>query len=214
MFNTLRLITMANNAREIRNQLNAILGEETVNEFFNQVSNLTETVRQQVPIEIRRRRPNRQNRRSNRSNNLSTNAGAASDWPLMNVVESNNMIEVSAEVPGLGPEDINLELKENFLVLRGKRDVEELPQNAVRRHLHERRHGSFYRTVPVYSGVSQGDIIANYVNGVLYVTIPKPPEPDVHRIHISGFDEKQNDEDGESEAPNDNSGIEESATLT
>jgi HSP20 family molecular chaperone IbpA len=172
---------MANNAQELRNQLNSLLGEEVVNEFFNQVSNITETVRQQVPIEIRRR-PRRRDR-SNRQNSSNT-PSVASDWPLMNVVEHKDRISVSAEVPGINPDNITLELKDNFLVMRGSRDPEPPSSDGERRHLYERRYGSFYRTVPVYVGVNQEEVRAGYTNGVLTVTVPKPPESDVHRIPI------------------------------
>jgi len=115
--------------------------------------------------------------------NTSSTLSSLTAWPIMNVVERNGATELEVEVPGMSPDDIQLELKENNLIISGER-TEEKKEDSETRHVYERRYGSFTRTIPVYPGVNIESITASYTNGVLYVTVPQPPEQRGQRIQI------------------------------
>ncbi len=95
--------------------------------------------------------------------------------PRMDVYEKDNAIVVKAELPGLKKEDVQVQIEDEDLVIRGESkaesDVKE--ENYFRS---ERSFGSFYRRMPLPSGVTPEQIQATLNDGVLEVHIPKPAE--------------------------------------
>jgi HSP20 family protein len=93
--------------------------------------------------------------------------------PRMDVSETDKVIEVTAELPGLEAKDIKLDLTNNILTIRGekKSDREEKDKDY---HLIERSFGSFSRSVQLPDGVNAEDVSAEIAKGVLTVTIKKP----------------------------------------
>jgi len=107
-----------------------------------------------------------------------------SGWPSMNVVEKEDRFEVSTEIPGMNPNEINLELRGDNLVISGERS-EEKSEKTDQRHVYERRYGSFQRFIPLCDGVTSDGVTARYENGVLYVTVQKPEIQETNRIPIT-----------------------------
>ena len=115
-------------------------------------------------------------------------AGQASmpefDWsPSIDVSESDEEIVVKAEVPGVNPEDIDISVDDNNLVISGEKrqESEEKDRNYYRV---ERSYGSFRRSLPLPSGADVDSIKASSKDGILSVVIPKSSDRKSRRIEI------------------------------
>ena len=100
----------------------------------------------------------------------------ADAWaPAVEVSERDGKYVVRAELPGLKPEDVKIEVENDALVLQGERKIErEEDRGGV--HRAEIRYGRFYRTIPLPEGANVERAQAKFDNGVLEVTIPVPEE--------------------------------------
>lgn len=111
-------------------------------------------------------------------------AGERQSWmPSMDVVESEKDIKFKAELPGMKPEDIHIEMDENVLTISGERRFEEKVQEDKYYRI-ERRYGSFSRSVALPQNVQTDQIQAGYENGVLEVTVPKMEEAKPKKIEV------------------------------
>ena len=109
-----------------------------------------------------------------------------SDWlPAVNVVESSEELVLTAEVPGMTRDDIDIELKNNVITISGEtmHDVNQ-GDDERRYHVWERRFGSFQRSFTLPRTVLPEDIVAEYIDGILTVRVPKVPEAKSRRIEI------------------------------
>ena len=105
--------------------------------------------------------------------------------PAMNVEETANELRLTAELPGMSADDIELELENHVLTLRGeKADTRETDDDSHRVHLVERRYGSFQRSFTLPRTVKAEEIDAEFVDGVLHVRLPKVPEAKSRRIAV------------------------------
>lgn len=95
--------------------------------------------------------------------------------PAIDVVEKDKAFEVTAELPGLEVKNIELQLSDNVLTIKGEKQ-EEKEEKGKDRYVSERRYGSFLRSLQVPGGVDADKIEANFKGGVLTVTLPKSPE--------------------------------------
>ena len=95
--------------------------------------------------------------------------------PKVNVSESEKEVVVSAELPGMDGKDIDVYLRKNELTIQGekKEKTEEKEESYYRM---ERSYGSFKRTLPLPCEVEDDKIDAQFKNGVLTITLPKPAE--------------------------------------
>ncbi len=87
------------------------------------------------------------------------------------------------ELPGMRREDIELDLENNVLTIRGEKR-EERQEEKDTWHLSERRYGTFSRTFILPRDVEQEQIRAHFEDGVLSVTIPKSEKARRRRIAI------------------------------
>jgi HSP20 family protein len=112
---------------------------------------------------------------------------AGASWmPRVDVIQKDDDLVVKAEIPGMDPEDIDVSLTDNVLSIRGERrsETEEEGEGYLVR---ERSYGSFERSMMVPEGIDPASIRADYVDGVLEVTVPKALEeaaPKTTRIEI------------------------------
>jgi HSP20 family protein len=102
----------------------------------------------------------------------------ATAWaPPIDVYETGDRYVITAEVPGIAREQVELALQENRLTIRGTRSGGG-PESATRRyHQVERGHGSFLRTFEFADAVSEDGITADLRDGVLTVTLHKSASP-------------------------------------
>lgn len=111
---------------------------------------------------------------------------APGTWmPSTDVYEQNGSIVVTAELPGMKKEDIEVEVQDGHLVIRGERRAEEKVEEKDYYRM-ERSFGSFYRRLPLPKQVEPDQIRATFEDGVLKVTVPKPvsTEPEPKKVPI------------------------------
>jgi len=92
--------------------------------------------------------------------------------PSIDVVETKDAIKFKADLAGLKPEDIKLEVEDNVLTISGERRFEEKVEEDKYYRI-ERRYGSFSRSLALPQAVDENKIEAKYENGVLEVIVPK-----------------------------------------
>jgi len=92
--------------------------------------------------------------------------------PRVDVVESEKDIQITAELPGLDDEDINITVSNNVLTLSGekKEEKEDKGENYYRM---ERSYGSFHRSVQLPCEVNSDKAEATFKKGILNITLPK-----------------------------------------
>lgn len=96
--------------------------------------------------------------------------------PRVNVSENDTAIQVTAELPGIDPKDVDVTLARDMLTIRGEKKEEKKEEKDNYYHM-ERTFGSFSRSIPLPAGVVNADKIdANFKNGVLTITLPKREE--------------------------------------
>ena len=99
--------------------------------------------------------------------------------PHLDVSEDDNNYMVAVELPGMDEKDIDLEIKDGNLLIRGEKKFERDEKRKGGYHLVERSYGSFLRTVPLSFDVEPDAIEAVYKKGVLKITVPKPEGMDL-----------------------------------
>lgn len=107
-----------------------------------------------------------------------------STWaPAVDILETPDSIVMKAELPGLKKEDIDIQVRDNTLTLRGERrfDKEEKQENYLRI---ERAYGSFQRAFTLPTTIQQERIRAVFRDGVLELTLPKAEEAKPKQIQI------------------------------
>jgi HSP20 family protein len=92
--------------------------------------------------------------------------------PAVDLVEKENAYEIMAELPGLGPSDVQINISGNMLSLKGEKKEEREEKNR-NYHLSERRFGSFQRTFQLPDGADKDRIEARFEKGLLCVVVPK-----------------------------------------
>lgn len=92
--------------------------------------------------------------------------------PAVDVAEKDTAFEITAELPGLSPKDVDVSARNGNLVIKGEKH-EEKEEEHKGYHVKERQYGSFERSFPIPDGVETSAIEATYNNGVLKVTLPK-----------------------------------------
>src|SRR6202051_2991355 len=93
--------------------------------------------------------------------------------PAINVAETNDAFEVTAELPGVDEKDINVSLDDNQLVISGEKKAESTKEEKDW-HVEERSYGSFYRSMFLPFEPEEGAVEAHFDKGVLHLTIKKP----------------------------------------
>ncbi len=103
--------------------------------------------------------------------------------PSMDLAETDKEIELTAELPGMEENDVQLNVVDNHLTIRGeKKNQREEKEKDY--HLVERTYGSFVRTVELPPGVNLDSIKAVMSKGILKVTVPKPAPARAKTIEV------------------------------
>jgi HSP20 family protein len=112
------------------------------------------------------------------------NGGALAAFaPRVNVAETEKNYDVTVDLPGLKPEDFEVEVRDGNLWLSGHRKQEEETQGKTY-HRVERSYGEFRRVIPLAADVDAAKIEAEYKDGVLKITVPKNEAAQPKKIQV------------------------------
>ena len=103
--------------------------------------------------------------------------------PAIDVREGEDELVVSADLPGLTKDDIEVTVEDNRLTVSGERKWDE-ETNKDHYHRIERAYGRFSRTLALPSAVKAEEVKASFKDGILNVTIPKAEEAKRKRIAV------------------------------
>ena len=103
--------------------------------------------------------------------------------PRTDVAETESGFEVTAELPGLKPEEVQVEIKEGSLWISGEKK-EEKEEKGKTFHRVERRRGEFRRVLPLPTNVDEEQIEARVEDGVLHVLVPKIETATPRKIEV------------------------------
>jgi HSP20 family protein len=113
--------------------------------------------------------------------------GRMPGWPHVEVVETDKDVRISAELPGLEDNDVEVLMGDGVLTIHGEKRSE---IDDKERAFSERTYGRFERHIPLAWDVEEDKIDASFKNGVLTVTMPKSAQasPPVRRIVVNSPD--------------------------
>jgi HSP20 family protein len=111
------------------------------------------------------------------------NITAAAGYPAMNVWTNEDGAVVTAELPGLDPNDIDISVVNDTLTIKGKRNPDDCGED-VRFHRRERGCGSFSRSFQLPFQVEPGKVGATFKNGVLEIKLPRAEADKPRKITI------------------------------
>lgn len=104
-------------------------------------------------------------------------------FPPVNVYEDKDRYMLTAELPGVRPEDVEITVTEESVTLRGQRKPEDGGEKA-NYHRRERESGSFRRVVSLPERIDPNKVEATSRHGVLYVTLPKAEDVKPRQIRV------------------------------
>jgi HSP20 family protein len=106
---------------------------------------------------------------------LSNLGGFEAVWaPNLEVFQRGDELVVRADLPGLGKNDVDVEVSDDALTIRGERKQQH-EEEREGYYRSERSYGSFYRSIPLPEGAIADSAKASFENGVLEVTVQVPP---------------------------------------
>ena len=120
----------------------------------------------------------------------------AGAWvPAVDIYETEDAITLVAELPGMSQEDVEIQVRENTLTLKGERRMEkhgkpgkpekpEKPEKEETYHRLERAYGVFSRSFTLPGSVENNNITATFNKGLLEIKMPKSPKSKPQQIKI------------------------------
>ncbi len=103
--------------------------------------------------------------------------------PPVDIYETPESLVLKAELPGLGREDISIEVKDSTLTLKGEKKIEKDVSEENYRRM-ERAYGSFQRAFTLPSNIQQDKVKAKFKDGILEITLPKVEEAKPKQIKV------------------------------
>ncbi len=105
------------------------------------------------------------------------------EFPLVNIHTAETSAILTAELPGINPDDLEITCKQNTVTIRGERKPEELKdeQHYLRR---ERGHGQFSRSFTLPFEVDPDGVEAQYKSGMLHIRIPRAEKSMPKKIKV------------------------------
>jgi HSP20 family protein len=118
--------------------------------------------------------------------------------PPADVIVDEDAVTVYMDIPGLSGEQLDVELENEVLTVRGERPFPYAANGQAEIRRVERAFGRFERSLRVVSGLDPAAIEATLSLGVLTLRLPKPESLKPHRIDIAGGDEQPRQIEGSS----------------
>lgn len=111
-------------------------------------------------------------------------AQSNADWiPAVESYIDQNQYHVRMALPGVKPDEVNIQVHGNELSISGERKQEVMPSED-RSYQHEILYGAFERVIPLPEGVQSDKVEANYNNGVLEISVPLSEKAVPRKIEI------------------------------
>jgi HSP20 family protein len=95
--------------------------------------------------------------------------------PSIDVSETESELKIEADLPGVDQKDVDVMISDNILTIKGEKKTE-TEEKKKDFHLVERSYGSFSRSLALPFAVDPNQAKATFKNGVLSISLPKPPE--------------------------------------
>jgi len=106
-------------------------------------------------------------------------------FPKVDVEETENEIRVTANIPGIDADNINVEVGDDYLSISGKIEKEDRSEDKQGKvYRYEREFGEFRREFALPARVNKNGIIAKSKNGVLSITLPKSEEEKKKKVKV------------------------------
>lgn len=106
--------------------------------------------------------------------------------PQVEIFQRGENLVIRADLPGLESKDVNVEVDDRAITIKGERKTEHEENKTQEGYFHsERSYGSFERRIPLPPGIDRSACEAQFQNGVLEVTL-KLPKTAPQRIHVRG----------------------------
>jgi HSP20 family protein len=105
-------------------------------------------------------------------------------FPALNVTKEEDSYVVTAEIPGMHAENLDIKVEGDTLILKGERKPEELGEG-VSYHRRERPSGTFHRSLTLPSKVEPEEVKASYSDGVLTITLPMEKSAQPKQITVT-----------------------------
>ena len=109
--------------------------------------------------------------------------------PPMDLVEAEDHFVLKADLPGLGEDDVSIEIQDSTLTVSGERHADH-EQSERGWYRVERQFGRFSRSLTLPEGIEADAVNASFDKGVLAVRIPKPEERKPRRVQIKPGESK------------------------
>lgn len=111
----------------------------------------------------------------------------SANWALLagDVFEDDDKFTVRLEVPGLNKDQLDIEVRNDMLIVRGEKRSEQETSNGQYR-VRQCAFGSFHRSIPLPLPVLADKASASYRNGVLRIELPKAERTSGRRIEVHG----------------------------
>jgi HSP20 family protein len=107
------------------------------------------------------------------------------EWlPAVELVEKDGEFVMTAEIPGMAREDVDISVEDNVLTLKGEKKFER-DEEKEEMHIREREYGTFARTLTLPRTVDAAKIRAEYRDGVVEIHMPKGPGAEGRKIKIA-----------------------------
>ncbi|RKY00491.1 MAG: Hsp20/alpha crystallin family protein [Spirochaetes bacterium] len=107
------------------------------------------------------------------------------EWsPALDMYEDDDAYFVKIDLPGMEPEEIDIQVTEDVLTIKGERKQPDEETEKARCQRDERYYGTFHRTVPLNIPVDTENVDAKMKDGILYITLPKKAEVKPKKIDI------------------------------
>jgi HSP20 family protein len=104
-------------------------------------------------------------------------------YPALNIYNDGESFVLRAEVPGVDPKSLDIEVTGDTLTLRGERKLPELPEGASY-HRRERDFGQFRRSFTLPEKVNSSKVVAKCEDGILEVRLPHAEEAKARKIAV------------------------------
>ncbi|MFM8323010.1 MAG: Hsp20/alpha crystallin family protein [Chloroflexota bacterium] len=108
---------------------------------------------------------------------------SAPTYPALNVWSNQDGLLVTAEVPGVSPQDIEISVVGDTLTLQGERKFDQ-GGDEQRYHRQERGYGRFTRTLQLPYAINAAQVEAEFKNGVLNISLPRAEEIKPRKIAV------------------------------